>query len=258
MAFTREKKRRKSYGKLTVIEVRIGYECFASWTFQAGISGSSGVANALQVVMPEGRTPGRHDGRDAEVRRFSPFPLCRHPFSTDDTLIPEYFPRVLFSPRVWCAASASPSTSLSLSLSLSLPPSLPLSVSLPLSFFLFLFLLIFLLLQRNHFVSRSRNNLPTVSPSVTRAVTDGSKLLESSSLVRWFFSCCQLDRQRDNDERRRPTPARCFPSTSLLVHCSNRRGSTRTTRSKEGTSSVPRARQVREYAARSFGEVAAG
>lgn len=31
--------------------------------------------------MPEGRTPGRHDGRDAEVRRFSPLPLRRHPSS---------------------------------------------------------------------------------------------------------------------------------------------------------------------------------
>lgn len=80
--------------KLTVIESRIGDECFASWTFQAGISGSGSVANALQVVMPEGRTPGRHDGRDAEVRRFSPFPLRRHPFTGDDTLISILF----FSP----------------------------------------------------------------------------------------------------------------------------------------------------------------
>lgn len=71
--------------QLTVIEIRIGDERFAGWTFEAGISGSGGVANALQVVMPEGRTPGRHDGRDAEVRRFSPFPFRRHPFSPPTT-----------------------------------------------------------------------------------------------------------------------------------------------------------------------------
>lgn len=37
------------------------------------------ITKTLQVVMSEGRTPGRHDGRDAEVRRFAPFPLHRHP-----------------------------------------------------------------------------------------------------------------------------------------------------------------------------------
>lgn len=72
-----EKNKKK---RLTMIESRVGDESSGSWTFQVGVSGSGGVADALQVVMPEGRTPGRHDGRDAEVRRFSPFPLRRHPF----------------------------------------------------------------------------------------------------------------------------------------------------------------------------------
>lgn len=66
---------------LTIVERRASHESFASWTFQAGVSGGSSVADALQVVMPEGRTPGRHDGRDAEVRRFSPLSLRRHPSS---------------------------------------------------------------------------------------------------------------------------------------------------------------------------------
>lgn len=82
----KKKRGRKMVDQLTVIEIRIGDERFAGWTFEAGISGSGGVANALQVVMPEGRTPGRHDGRDAEVRRFSPFPFRRHPFSPPTTL----------------------------------------------------------------------------------------------------------------------------------------------------------------------------
>ncbi|KOX78770.1 hypothetical protein WN51_08529 [Melipona quadrifasciata] len=43
------REKEENYGKLTVIEMRIGDECFASWAFQAGISGSGGVANALQV-----------------------------------------------------------------------------------------------------------------------------------------------------------------------------------------------------------------
>lgn len=81
----KKKRGRKMVDQLTVIEIRIGDERFAGWTFEAGISGSGGVANALQVVMPEGRTPGRHDGRDAEVRRFSPFPFRRHPFSPPTT-----------------------------------------------------------------------------------------------------------------------------------------------------------------------------
>lgn len=67
--------------KLTVIQLRVGDESSAGWTFQASVGGGSSVADALQVVMPEGRTPGRHDGRDAEVRRFSPLPLRRHPSS---------------------------------------------------------------------------------------------------------------------------------------------------------------------------------
>lgn len=68
--------------RLTVIQSRRGGdESLAGRTFQAGVGGGSSVADALQVVMPEGRTPGRHDGRDAEVRRFSPLPLRRHPSS---------------------------------------------------------------------------------------------------------------------------------------------------------------------------------
>lgn len=67
---------------LTMIQRRISHESFASRAFQVGVSGGSSVADALQVVMPEGRTPGRHDGRDAEVRRFSPLPLRRHPSPT--------------------------------------------------------------------------------------------------------------------------------------------------------------------------------
>ena len=118
-----------------MIEGRTGDECFASWTFQAGISGSGGVANALQVVMPEGRTPGRHDGRDAEVRRFSPFPLCRHPFSVDDTLIPIFPSASSFSrPVLPLFLVQRLSSSLSLSLSLSHSLSFSLSVSLLRSF----------------------------------------------------------------------------------------------------------------------------
>ena len=119
-----------------MIEGRTGDECFASWTFQAGISGSGGVANALQVVMPEGRTPGRHDGRDAEVRRFSPFPLCRHPFSVDDTLIPIFPSASSFSRPVlplFLVQRLSSSLSLSLSHTLSLSLSFRLSSSLFLS-----------------------------------------------------------------------------------------------------------------------------
>lgn len=130
--------------QLTVIEIRIGDERFAGWTFEAGISGSGGVANALQVVMPEGRTPGRHDGRDAEVRRFSPFPFRRHPFSPPTThfdsldfslalSLPFFlsFHTVLFLPLLFFFFFASSlylsSRSLSLSL-LSFLPSLPLSL----------------------------------------------------------------------------------------------------------------------------------
>lgn len=65
-----------------MIQRRICHEFLVSWTFQAGVSGGSSVADGtLQVVMPEGRTPGRHDGRNAEVRRFSPLSLRRHPSS---------------------------------------------------------------------------------------------------------------------------------------------------------------------------------
>lgn len=64
--------------RLTMIHCWTRNKFCAGWAFHAGISASSGVADARQVVMPEGRTPGRHDGRDAEVRRFSPLPLCRH------------------------------------------------------------------------------------------------------------------------------------------------------------------------------------
>lgn len=64
-----------------MIQCRIIYEALASWTFQVGVSGGSSVADALQVVMPEGRTPRRHNGRYAEVRRFSPLSLRRHPSS---------------------------------------------------------------------------------------------------------------------------------------------------------------------------------
>lgn len=63
-------------------------ESFGRWTFQ------SSVANALQVVMPEGRTPGRHDGRDAEVSRLAPLPLRRHPSRgscTRDNFLPSLF-----------------------------------------------------------------------------------------------------------------------------------------------------------------------
>lgn len=126
--------------QLTVIEIRIGDERFGGWTFEAGISGSGGVANALQVVMPEGRTPGRHDGRDAEVRRFSPFPFRRHPFSPPTTHFDSLdfslalsllfflsFHTVLFLPLLFFASSLYLS-SRSLSLSLffpSFPPSFP-------------------------------------------------------------------------------------------------------------------------------------
>ena len=146
----RLRQKEENYGKLTVIESRIGDECFASWAFQAGISGSGGVANALQVVMPEGRTPGRHDGRDAEVRRFSPFPLCRHPFSADDTLIPIFSSRSLLALCPVCCFCFSFNVSLSLSFSLSLFLSSS-SCSLSLSFSFFQF-------KRNHFISRCRNN----------------------------------------------------------------------------------------------------
>lgn len=75
-----EKKDKGRKKRLTVIQRRGSDESLARRAFQAGVSGgSSGVADALQVVMPEGRTPGRHDGRDTEVRRFSPLPLRRHP-----------------------------------------------------------------------------------------------------------------------------------------------------------------------------------
>lgn len=47
--------------------------------FHIGV-GRRVTTKALQVVMSEGRTPGRHDGRDAEVRRFTPFPLHGHSF----------------------------------------------------------------------------------------------------------------------------------------------------------------------------------
>jgi len=75
------KEKRKRLKRLTIVQPRVSHESLASWTFQAGVGGGSSVADALQVVMPEGRTPGRHDGRDAEVRRFSPLSLRRHPFS---------------------------------------------------------------------------------------------------------------------------------------------------------------------------------
>lgn len=163
--------------QLTVIEIRIGDERFAGWTFEAGISGSGGVANALQVVMPEGRTPGRHDGRDAEVRRFSPFPFRRHPFSPPTThfdsldfslalSLPFFlsFHTVLFLPLLFFFFFASSLYLSSRSLSLSLffpsflpslfpshPPSLPppssLSPSVPLSLSLFLSLVFFLSLS---------------------------------------------------------------------------------------------------------------
>lgn len=91
----------RSGSELTVIESGIGDESSGSRTLQVGVSGSGGVADALQVVMPEGRTPGRHDGRDAEVRRFSPFPFRRHPSSCDDTsvsnLLGNSLPSLLFS-----------------------------------------------------------------------------------------------------------------------------------------------------------------
>lgn len=51
--------------------------------------------------MPEGRTPGRHDGRDAEVRRFSPLSLRRHPSSRArrrHTLIRTFFDLSLAQP----------------------------------------------------------------------------------------------------------------------------------------------------------------
>lgn len=169
---SRKKWGRKMVDQLTVIEIRIGDERFGGWTFEAGISGSGGVANALQVVMPEGRTPGRHDGRDAEVRRFSPFPFRRHPFSPPTTHFDSLdfslalsllfflsFHTVLFLPLLFFASSlylSSRSLSLSFlsflpSLFPSHPPSLPppssLSPSVPLSLSLFLSLVFFLSLS---------------------------------------------------------------------------------------------------------------
>lgn len=59
--------------------------------------------------MPQGRTPGRHDGRDAEVRRFSPLPLRRHPSSRlDDTLTRTRF-KSLLAPGRSVPSLASPS-----------------------------------------------------------------------------------------------------------------------------------------------------
>lgn len=61
-----------------MVQCRTGNESFAARAFQVGVSSGSGVVDALQVVMREGRTSGRHDGRDTKVRRFTPLSLRRH------------------------------------------------------------------------------------------------------------------------------------------------------------------------------------
>lgn len=45
-------------------------------TLYIGVTSITNTLESLQVVMSKGRTPGRHDGRDTEVRRFSPLALC--------------------------------------------------------------------------------------------------------------------------------------------------------------------------------------
>jgi hypothetical protein len=69
--------------RLTVVERRADRDVSgpaAAFQGDVGRRVAGGRGKALQVVMLEGRTLGRHDGRDAEVRHLvAAFPLGRHP-----------------------------------------------------------------------------------------------------------------------------------------------------------------------------------